>query len=64
VTSRKILNHASQPAYIDIRVQFTEEIAHLRNIWSGLLIARAALIVQGRKDRGVPPGCEKKELPA
>lgn len=64
VTSRKILNHASQPAYIDIRVQFTEETGHLRNIWSGLLIARAALIVQGRKDRGVPPGCEKKELPA
>jgi hypothetical protein len=64
VTSRKIINHVNQPAYIDIRVQFSEETTHLRNIWPGLLIARAALIVQGRKDRGLAPGCEKKEVPA
>jgi hypothetical protein len=64
VTSRKIIDHVSQPAYIDIRVQFSEETTQLRNIWSGLLIARAALIVQGRKDRGLAPGCEKREVPA
>lgn len=63
VTARKILNGKSQPAYMDLRAHFIEQTDAIRNIWAGVLIARAALIVLGRQALGIPDGCEKKELP-
>jgi hypothetical protein len=61
VTSRQIIGGASQAPYIGISVQFTEEHNKIRYIWPGLLIARAALIVELRK--ALPLGCDKTGLP-
>jgi hypothetical protein len=63
ITARKILGGKSQPAYMDLRAHFIEQTSTIRNIWAGLLIARAAVIVLSRKASGLPDGCEKKELP-
>jgi hypothetical protein len=63
VTARKIRNGASQTPYMDLVAKFDEETTHVRNIWAGLLIARAATIVLARQLRGIPEDCEKK-LPA
>ena len=63
IQARKIIAGASQPHYMDVSARFTEESDRLRNIWSGLLIARAASIVLARQLRGLPEGCEKKVLP-
>ena len=62
-TARKILNGVSQPAYMDLRVEFMEQTGTIQNIWSGLLIARAVSIVLARRWKGIPDGCEKRELP-
>jgi hypothetical protein len=59
VTSRQIINGASLAPYIDISVQFTEQQQQIHYIWPGLLIARAALIVEVRQASGLRPGCEK-----
>lgn len=63
VTARKIQGGVSQPPYMDLLAKFYEETTNVRNIWAGLLIARAATIVLARQIRGIPEGCEKKELP-
>lgn len=63
VKARKILNNTSQPHYMELSVSFSEQTTTLRNVWAGFVLAQAALIVWTRQQRGLPDGCEKKELP-
>lgn len=64
IKARKILNGESQPHYIELMISFTEQTKTLRNVWAGVVLAEAALIVWLQQQRGLPDGCEKKELPA
>jgi hypothetical protein len=48
---------------MELMISFTEQTDTLRNVWAGVVLARAALIVWVRQQRGLPDGCEKKELP-
>jgi hypothetical protein len=63
IKARQIVNNASQPHYMELMISFTEQTDTLRNVWAGVVLARAALIVWVRQQRGLPDGCEKKELP-
>lgn len=63
IQARKILDGQSQPPYMEVSARFHEEESEVRNLWSGLLIARAASIVLVRQASGLPDGCEKKVLP-
>ena len=64
IKARKLESGTSQPHYIEVNVRFTEEQDAIRNVWSGLLIARAASIVLARQARGLPDGCgETREPP-
>lgn len=64
IKARKILDGVSQPHYMELLISFTEQTDTLRNVWAGVVLAEAALIVWLRQQRGLPDGCEKKELPA
>ena len=64
IKARKILNGKSQPHYMELMISFTEQTDTLKNVWAGVILAEAALIVWLRQQRGLPDGCEKKELPA
>jgi hypothetical protein len=64
IKARKILNNVSQPHYMELMITFTEQTDTLKNVWAGVVLAEAALIVWVRQQRGLPDGCEKKELPA
>jgi hypothetical protein len=63
IKARKILNNVSQPHYMELMITFTEQTETLKNVWAGVVLAEAALIVWVRQQRGLPDGCEKKELP-
>ena len=63
ITARKIVDGKSQEAYMDLTAKFAEEHGeHVRNIWPGLLIARAVVIVLSRHLKGIPNGCEQRSL--
>jgi hypothetical protein len=64
IKARKIVNNVSQPHYMELMISFSEQTDMLKNIWAGVVLAEAALIVWVRQQRGLPDGCEKKELPA
>ena len=59
IKARKILNGASQPHYMELMISFTEQTTTLRNVWAGVVLAEAALIVWLHQQRGLPDGCEK-----
>ena len=64
IKARKILGGVSQPHYMELMISFTEQTTTVKNVWAGVVLAEAALIVWLRQQRGLPDGCEKKELPA
>jgi hypothetical protein len=63
VKARKIINNVSQPHYLELLASFSEQTTTIKNVWAGVILAEAALIVWVRQQRGLPDGCEKKELP-
>jgi hypothetical protein len=48
---------------MELMISFSEQTDTLRDVWAGAVLAQAALIVWVRQQRGLPDGCEKKELP-
>lgn len=58
ITARDIIGNQSKPAYIAITATFTEQKGPIANVWPGLLIARAGLIVASRSLSGLKNTCE------
>jgi hypothetical protein len=58
ITARDIVGAHSKPAYMAITATFTEQKGPIANVWPGLLIARAALIVAARSLSGLENTCE------
>ncbi|MET0386321.1 MAG: hypothetical protein ABW321_10205 [Polyangiales bacterium] len=63
VTARAIVDGRSQTPYMRLDARFSEQTGTIRNIWSGLLIARAAAIVAIRQARGLDDGAHGPAVP-
>jgi hypothetical protein len=61
IKARQIIQNVSQPHYMDVMLSFSEQTGTLRNVWAGVVLAEAALIVWLRQQRGLADGCVKLE---
>jgi len=59
ITARDILGGTtSAKPYMELSARFTRQTDEISSIWPGFLIARAALIVEARKARGLTNTCK------
>lgn len=60
ITARDIMERGTKSAapYMDLNVKLTKQTGSVETIWPGFLIARAALIVLDRQQKGLKNTCE------